>query len=233
MHRSIAIFSAALSIAAVCAPAQAQEKVMRPDFGFSYTIPRGYRIDPDSSGKGLFGDVLIDLETKDGILSRTVAQSNSGYVNLSILSSIMLTTLPLERVIITPEDNKPKEQETPEAQKKRVTNSAKRLVESLNRVFRLAGVTMDYQNSAPIKVSGEDAIAVRCNSYKEGSDTEYTVRLIFLIRQEKLWTFLFAAKNTDFEEEVKPFDAFMRSFQFLRPPGAKPTPKPGSKKPKK
>jgi hypothetical protein len=230
--RSVSVLLATLGIAAICAPAQAQERITRLDYGFSYVIPNGYRIDPDFSVDGLFGDTLIDLQTKDGILSRGVAGS-SGYTNISILSSITLTSLPVERIIITPDDDKPKSNTSPEEEKKRVTSRAKRLVEGLDRAFRKAGITMDYQNSAPIKVSGEDAIAVRCNSFVEGSDTEYTVRLIFLIRQDKLFTFLFAAKNADFEEEVKPFDAFMRSFKFLKIPGTQPTPKPAPKPPLK
>ena len=229
MRQLVPIF-AALSIAA--APALAQEKVTRLDYGFSYVIPQGYRVDPHFSEIGLFGETLIDLQTKEGILKNTT-QGTNAFINHFVVSSITLTSQPLEKVIVTPEGTKPVGGETPDAEKKRITSASKNLVQNLNSIFRLANVTMDYQNSASIKVSGEDAIAVRCNSYVGDSDIEFTVRLIFMIRKDKLLTFLFAAKNTDFEEEVKPFDAFMRNFKFLTPPGAKPKPTLAPPKPKK
>ncbi len=222
---------AALGIVAVCLPAQAQEKVTRLDHGFSYVIPSEYKTDPKSDPDGLFGDTLVDLIIKEGSLDRTIAQNSSGYVNMSILSSITVTTISVEKIIIIPGDDKPDPNPTSVESKNRITERAKRFVSGMASLFKLAHISLDYQNSAPIKVSGQDAIAVRCNSFVEGSDTEYTVRFIFLIRNSKLYTFLFASKNDEFEEKVGAFDKFMKSFKFLTPPGAKPTPAP--KKPKK
>ncbi len=215
-------FLAALGIAAVCLPAQAQEKVTRLDYGFSYVIPSDYRSDPDRAQSGL-GDSPIILTIKEGTTTRTLSENASGYTNLSILSAIRLIILPTTRTIITPESSGG----TPRISEE----EAKRFVEILNSATKRSGTTLDYQKSAMIKISGQDAAVVRCNGFTERLNEAVTIRLILLPRKEKLYLFVFGAINAEFEEKVGAFDKFMKSFKFLTPPGVKPTPAP--KKPKK
>jgi hypothetical protein len=203
---------AALGIAAVCLPARAQEKVTRLDYGFSYVIPSDYRSDPDRAQSGL-GDSPIILTIKEGTTTRTLSENASGYTNLSILSAIRLIILPTTQSIITPESSdggKPG-----------------------NNATKRSGTTLDYQKSAMIKVSGQDAAVVRCNGFTERLNEAVTIRLILLPRKDKLYLFVFGAINAEFEEKVGAFDKFMKSFKFLTPPGAKPTPAPKKPKAKK
>jgi hypothetical protein len=216
---------AALGIAAVCLPARAQEKVTRLDYGFSYVIPSDYRSDPDRAQSGL-GDSPIILTIKEGTTTRTLSENASGYTNLSILSAIRLIILPTTQSIITPESSdggKPGISE----------EEARRFVEILNNATKRSGTTLDYQKSAMIKVSGQDAAVVRCNGFTERLNEAVTIRLILLPRKDKLYLFVFGAINAEFEEKVGAFDKFMKSFKFLTPPGAKPTPAPKKPKAKK
>jgi hypothetical protein len=213
---------ATLGIVAVCLPARAQEKVTRLDYGFSYVIPNDYRSDPDRAQSGL-GDSPIILTIKEGTTTRTLSENASGYTNLSILSAIRLIILPTTQTIITPEGS--------EGGKPGISEEeARRFVEVLNSATKRSGTTLDYQKSAMIKVSGQDAAVVRCNGFTERLNEAVTIRLILLPRKDKLYLFVFGAINAEFEEKVGAFDKFMKSFKFLTPPGAKPTPTP--KKPK-
>ncbi len=218
------IFLAAIGILVSAPTVYAQQRVTNPGYGISYVVPKGYRSSPLPPSDDLFGETIIDLDTKEGILSQTV-ENTSSYTSISILSSIRLHLLPIEKTIRLPDDKDPKIRFSEAA--------SRRLIDSLQPIFRAIKVSLDYQSSAPVKVDGEDAVAIRCNSFVEDSDTEYTVRFVLMPRKEKLYLFLFAAKNTDFEEEVKPFYTFMSSFKFLKPPGIQPAPKPAPKKPTK
>ncbi|MGC4044033.1 MAG: hypothetical protein QM758_09565 [Armatimonas sp.] len=216
----------ALGIAAVCAPAWAQEKVTRLDYGFSYVIPHDYRQDPVPGRLGL-GDSPIALIIKEGTTTQTLNESSSGYTNLSIVSSIRLLILPATQRIISPSTTSTDDKlEIDE-------NAVKRLVDTLSMATKPGGTTLDYQKSAAIKVSGEDALAIRCNGYTERLNAAFTARLILMPHKEKMYLFIFGALNDEFEEKVPAFNQFMNSFKFLKPPGAKPAPKPAPKKPTK
>jgi hypothetical protein len=217
---------AALSIVAVSLPARAQEKITRLDYGFSYVIPNEYRLDPDRAVTAL-GDSPIALTIKEGTATRTLSENTSGYTNLSILSVIRLIILPSKQTIIAPNESGNTEKPTIREE------DARRFVEVLNMATKRSGTTLDYQKSAMIKVSGEDAAVVRCNAFSERLDQASTVRLILLPRKDKMYLFVFGAINEEFEEKVGAFDRFMKSFKFLTPPGAKPTTTPTKPKTKK
>jgi hypothetical protein len=210
----------------VAGPAFAQEKVVRLDYGFSYVIPRDYRPSP-AERRNVLGEDLIALEIKRGTQTQTLSESATGATNLSILSSIRLVALPASQTIRTGGDDKPADGEAPAIDE----DSARRVVEGLNSVMRLSGTTLDYQKSAMIKVSGYDAAAILCTGFSQRLNESFTIRLIFLPRKGKMYLFLFGSLNSEFEEKVGAFNAFMKSFQFLTPPGAKPTPKNTAKKP--
>jgi hypothetical protein len=218
---------AALGIAAVCLPARAQEKVTRLDYGFSYVIPNEYRIDTDRGTSGL-GDSPIALTIKEGTTTRTLSENASGYTNLSILSAIRLVILPATQSIISGDDSSSSENRGSISEEE-----ARRFVETLNMATKRTGTTLDYQKSAMIKVSGQDAAVVRCNGFSERLNEAFTARLILLPRKGKLYLFIFGAVNAEFEEKVGAFDKFMKSFKFLTPPGARPTPAPKKPKAKK
>jgi hypothetical protein len=220
MRPVIAASLVALGILAIGAPARAQERVTRPDYGFTYVIPRGYRPNPNMARTGL-GDSPIALVIREGTQTQTIRETNTGYTNLSILSSIRLVLLPASQRIIAGGSQTGQEQSTPQIDEA----AARRLVEVLNSLTRPSGTTLDYQKSALIKISGEDALVVRCNGFTRQLNTEFTARLVLLPHGEKLYMFLFGALNSEFEEKVGAFNSFMNSFKFLKPPGAKPAPK--------
>lgn len=211
--RPVPALAVAIGIAAICAPARAQEKVTRLDYGFSYVIPRDYRVDPIPGRLGL-GDSPIALNIKEGTTTQTLNESSNGYTNLSIISSIRLIILPATQRIIssgTGTDNSKLEIDE---------TAVKRLVETLNMATKRGGTTLDYQKSAAIKVSGEDALAIRCNGFTERLNAAFTARLILMPHKDKMYLFLFGALNDEFEEKVPAFNQFMNSFKFLKPPGA-------------
>ena len=213
---------AALSVAAISSPAFAQQKVVNTNYGFSYIVPSGYRIDdPARYTPSGAGDVILQFENpifltiNEGTVTRTLKDNR----NLQLLSNIdlFLFDSKIMSALVGNQNMKDMTEQT-----------ARSVVQNFNRLLNAAGANLDYQRNAKIKVGGEDALAILCNISDKEIDEYGTARLIFMPRPDgKTYMFSFAALNSEYETKVKAFDKFMASFKFMKAPGTeKPAPKP-------
>lgn len=196
---------AALSVAAISAPARA-ERTTRYDLGISYVIPDGYH---DGTAEKLTTANLLIRENVGKVIE-TVSENAQGYTNLSLISGILL--------FVTNSDGK-----TNDFGKK----EAEGLLRGLNAIYSRAGVNFDYQNSAKIRVDNRDALAILSNITIANLNEPVTARLIFVANEGKQYTFIYGAPNLEFDSKVVAFEKFMKTFKFLVRPGTeKPAPKP-------
>ena len=217
---------AALSIAQV-APAFAQQKVVDTNYGFSYSIPSGYKSEDirDRVRALSHTENPVHLVINEGTTTRTLEDTATRTTNLQWLSTIQLLILGGGRsdsLSAAPKDMSEK--------------TARDFIRSFNVGLKLVGTNLDYQRSAKVKIGGEDAMAILCNASEEGIPEYFTARLIFMPRKDnKIYLFAFGALNEEYQQKVAAFDKFLTSFKFLKPPGTetaapKSTPKPTKKK---
>ena len=231
-------FPALLALTAgALAPAHAQQKVVRTDYGFSYTIPAGYHQDPEPT-RVIRVDSPIGLLSDEATTTRTLEDTATQTTNLVILSAMRLYILPAAQTIRMGGASASKQADEESAIDE---PSARRFIEAFNQALKPTGTNLDYQRSALIKIAGEPAAAIRCNASSQRLSEYFTARLILLPHDGKMYLFAFGALNGEFDEKVVAFDRFMTSFKFLKAaapplnvspakPKAKPTPKPKTKK---
>jgi hypothetical protein len=205
----------ALSIVAVSLPAQAQ-RVVRPNIRISFVIPSEYREAPERDTLSSGSELLF--YGPDSLLE-TALETQSFILNLVERATIRLAISSKESGSYNVGEYSPE--------------ATRAYVDKLNRGNSLAGLRIDYQNSAKIKVAGKDAIAILGNFDYSDRKESITSRLIIVDHETKQYAFMFFCLNSEWDDKKVAFEKFINSIKFLTPPGTKPTPAPKKPRAKK
>lgn len=204
-----------MTLPALVAPAHAQQRVVRRDLGFSFVMPDGY--DYATREVTLDGPGLV----LDGPLSkpRTQISTTSYTLNTYLITGIAVITS-------VPDPTKGESLARPRG------SDVEQMFELLRKATGGA-IAINYQGTAEIVVDGVSATAMSLTVHEPTQGTDMRIRLLFIAKDGKQMTFLFACLDNEFPQKVFSFEKFMKSLRWLNREGLPPIvePKPAPKKP--
>ena len=209
---AIAAACAALSVSILSAPVYAQGRIVRRDIGFSYILPDEYTIDDTLETS----ELKLDLS---GPLShpKTIFNSSNLTVNSYLITGIGV-------LVHVPDPRKGENLDLP-----RDTEIA-HVMDMLRELTR-GQLALNFQGSAKIKVDSVDAMAISLAFTDDDHMETLRLRLIFVPKDGKQYTFLFGCLDSEFQGKVPAFEKFMNTLRWTNRQGLPPLPKPQPKTP--